>query len=213
VAADSEKETGEQTIARAGRDGGWFVEGHLLMKPLAIDLFCGLSKPKFLGRTYVAIKKLVAGWAQNPDHMTLRIRGQTPRAVPFELWLVCYLKNARFTTRLAGSWHLWPTARQSVECNIFELSPLLIERPTFFVLARRPLSAKFAGRLVGTLCRTIALVSARRDNRKMYAASSAVPAFFGNAFVLIAMDAPGALCTFVATPFLIGLRGSKGSAT
>jgi hypothetical protein len=182
------------------------------MKPLAIDLFCGLDQPEFGLRADASVKKLVAGRTENPDHVPLCVGSQTPCAVSLELWLVCYFEDARFTTGLTGPWHFWPSARKPIECNIFELPLLFVERPTLFVLARRPLSAKFARCLIGAFCRTIALVCTWRSDRKMPATSSTISAFFGSSFMLVAANASSALCASIAAPFLIGFRGLKSCA-
>jgi hypothetical protein len=106
-----------------------------------------------------------------------------------------YFEDSRFTTGLARAWHLGPSASESIERDIFELSLLFVNRSALFVLARCPLPTKFPRGFVGAFSRTIAPICAWRGNRKMYSASEAVSAFFGSSFMFVAANASSALRT------------------
>lgn len=45
----------------------------IIMKPLAIDLFCGLFQAKLVRRGYAIIQQFMAGRAQHPKHVALRV--------------------------------------------------------------------------------------------------------------------------------------------
>src|SRR5882672_5072120 len=72
------------------------------MKPLAIDLFCGLRQPEGSPRANPAIKQFVAGGAEYPNHVTLGVGNDAPCAVSLVLRLVRHLKNAIFSAGFAG---------------------------------------------------------------------------------------------------------------
>ena len=184
--------------------------GGMTGAPLAIDLFCGLFQAKFLLRANAAVKKLVAGGAQNPNHVGLCVRNEPPCAVTFMRRAMGYLKNTNFATGLAGARHFRPPASEPVECCVFELPLLFIEWPPLFVFSPSPLTPQFTRSPIGALDGAIALVSAWRRDQKMRAALGAVSSFFRGALVLVAANAPRALGTVIGAPFLVGLGRRKG---
>ena len=91
-----------------------------MSKPLAIDLFCGLSKPKFLLRAYPVIKKLVTRRAQYPDHVSLGVLCEPPRAVSIEFRAVRNLKNSILATCFACPRHVRIAPAQPIDRHVFE---------------------------------------------------------------------------------------------
>lgn len=183
------------------------------MKPLAIDLFCGLLQAQFVLRTDAAVEKLVAGRTKNPDHMRLSVRSKSPSSIALMRWPVCNLKNTIFTARLTRTRHFGPSTRKSVKCHIFEVSFLFVEWAAFLVFACRPNAPKFARSLIGAFHRTISLVRVGWNNIKMFAAFSAIPAILRRTFMLISPNAASPLGAVVATPLLVGFGCFKGCST
>jgi hypothetical protein len=180
------------------------------MKPLAIDLFCGLSQPEFFLRANVTIKKLVAGRTQNPDHVRLRVGDEPPCALTPMRRSMGYLKNASLAAGLAGARHFWPSSREPIKRHVFEFPRLFVERSSLLVFASRPLPTQFTRRRVGALHGAVSLVRVWQNDRKMPATSSAVLAFFHSALVFVATNATGALSAAIGAPFLVGLGGGEG---
>ena len=59
-------------------------------------------KPKFFWRIVHSVNKSMACGTQHPHHFRpLAVLGITPSTIPFMIWFVCYIQNARFPTRLA----------------------------------------------------------------------------------------------------------------
>jgi hypothetical protein len=172
-------------------------------KPIAIDLFCGLFKPKFFGRANTSVKKFMASGTQNPNHVCLRVRSESPRTVALMRWTMGYLKNTRFATGLAGAWHFWPSSGKPVKCHVLEFPIRFIKWSPFFIFTPRPLSAKFPRCRIGAIYGAIALVRAWWDNFKVLSASLAVCSVFSGSFVFLSSYSSSTRSAIIAAPFFI----------
>lgn len=71
------------------------------MKPLCIDLFCGLLKSQFFRRADPLVQQFMASWAQNPDHVGFSVLHFPPCPIAGEFGPMGELQHAALTTRLA----------------------------------------------------------------------------------------------------------------
>lgn len=182
-------------------------------KPLAIDLFCGLSQPKFCRCANAAIKELVTCRAENPNHMWLCVGYQAPSPVAFMRWLVCDLKDTVLAARLARTWHLWPSFCETIERQVFEIALLLVERSALLVFSRRPYSAQLTACFVRAGSGAIAPVRAWRNNIKMRPAFRAITAVICRSLMFMASDSTRALCAIIAAPFGVRSLGFERGST
>lgn len=144
-----------------------------MARPLAIDLFCGLPKTELLLRTNPAIKEFVAGRAENPDHVPLRVGDDFPRAIPLVLWLVGHLQNATFAAGFARRWQVRILSAQSSENSVSERAA----RVVYFLdvgLASVKGPALFARRFSRAIRRAVSSVRVGRRDVKMAATAEAV---------------------------------------
>jgi hypothetical protein len=183
------------------------------MRPLAIDLYCGLdlSEAEFLLRAYAAIKQLVTGRTKNPDHMRLRIGGESPSTITFVRRAMSDLQYPSLSARLTGTRHIRPSPREPVERHVLEISLLLIERATLLVFACRPKAAKLARRLVGASRRAISLVRVGRRDVKVLAAFFAIASVLRRALVFVPPYSSSPLRTLIAAPLCIGPSGLEAA--
>lgn len=173
------------------------------MKPLAIDLFCGLFQAEFLLGAYASVEQLVARRAKYPDHMPLRVTGQPPCAVTLKLWAMRDFENAGFAARLACFRHPWISTPKAVDSDIFVLSFRLVGWPANLVFSPRPCLAKISRGLNGTQIGAISPIGVGWLYRKMRAAAGTIATAIRCAFVFRPTNsacAPGAIA---AAPFLI----------
>lgn len=184
-----------------------------MTRPLAIDLFCGLFQSKLALRAYSAIEKLVACWAQNPNHMRLSIPCKPPSSISLEFRSVSNFKNSIFTAGFAGVWHIWVSFFQSVESVIGELALRLVGMSPLFVLPPSPDFSQIAGGSCRALCGAISCVGIWRLDRKVRSTTAAVAPFLCRSLVLLASDASSTLRAIIAAPFFIRSSGLKGSGT
>lgn len=175
------------------------------MAPLAIDLYCGLGsgEPELRLRANSAIKKFVACGAQNPDHMSLRVRGHSPRAIAFEIWSVCDFKDARFSAGFACVRHVRIPALESIQRRVLVGARGLVLGPSFRILTSRPCLAQLSRSLDRTISRAISAVAVWWLDRKVCTASSAIATVLRSAFVLVSTYPPNSLRAIVAAPFLV----------
>lgn len=179
------------------------------MKPLAIDLFCGLSEPQLLGAAYAAVEQFVARWAKDPHHVTLRVGRQPPSAVALELRFVRDLQNALLSARFARLRHLWIAPRQTIERRVFARTLRLVLGAPLRVFAPRPDLAKAPRRRRCAICRAVPSIAARRHDFKVGAAPQAFAAALSRSLVLLASHAPRATCAVAGAPLPVGSYGAK----
>jgi hypothetical protein len=129
------------------------------MKPLAIDLYCGVCQAKFSLRANASVQEFVTGGAQYPEHARLRISNDAPRTISLELWTVGDLKNAPLSTGLARLRQIAAPARQAIEHCVPERSVSIVERLLSW-MAAHPNPAVIARGLAGAIVRTISAVRA-----------------------------------------------------
>jgi hypothetical protein len=172
-------------------------------QPLAVDLFCGLFQAEFFRRTNASVEKPVACWAQNPNHVRLRIRSKSPRSASLVRWTMGYLKNTRFTAGLAGAWHVRPSSGESVKRHVLEFPIRFIKRSPFFIFTSRPLSAEFSRCRISAIYGAISLVRAWRNNFKVLSASTTLGAVLSSAFVFLPSDSSSPSSAIISTPLFV----------
>jgi hypothetical protein len=158
--------------------------------PLAIDLFCGLFEPEFFARAYFSVKKLVAGWAQYPNHVRLSVASQSPSPISLELWAMSNLKDTRLSTSLACLWHIGVSAAKSIQGHIFEFASSFISWSTGFIFSPCPYFTQVSSGRNGAFVRAISSVGVRRKYIKMLSTSPTVTTRFCNVSLLSPASAP-----------------------
>jgi hypothetical protein len=150
------------------------------VKPLVIDLFCGLlPKIQFGWHENPLVNKLVTCGAQNPDHVQLGVLYFTPRSVSFIFRSVSYFKNPAFSARLTRLWKLRIFALKSNE-QFIRISPSgIVKFLNVRILDMKRLALSF-GRYPGALLGTISSIARGLNNFKMFFANSAVPSVLGD---------------------------------
>lgn len=89
------------------------------MKPLAIDLFCGLRRQaQLLGRANLLVEQLVAGGAENPNHVALQVGNNPPSAIALVLRFVRDLHDTGLAARLTRSRHIRTPPPESTENSV-----------------------------------------------------------------------------------------------
>ena len=87
------------------------------MKPLAIDLYCGLRlglcQPEFRGRANAAIQEFMTGRTEHPDHVRLAVLHLAPHAVSSVFRFVGQFKDSRFAAGLTRARQFWVFAAHS----------------------------------------------------------------------------------------------------
>ena len=182
------------------------------MKPLAIDLFCGLFQSELFPAANATVKKLVARRTEKPDHMALRVGHDAPSPIPLELWLVRYLKDAIFATGFAGHRQIGASPPKSVDDRVLEGSARVID-----LLDMRLAAMKFAALLPSGLARAlfraIATVGAGRHNLEMLRAAETVAAGCRHVELLFAPYAPSTRLAFHRAIELVGTLRREATAT
>lgn len=149
------------------------------MKPLAIDLFCGLSEPELCWGANMLVDKFVTRRTKNPDHVALAIRHEAPCAIAFEPGLMCDFNYSVFTTCFARRWKIWIAPLQSFQSNISIGTPGIIFTLLAWFLLMKRLPLCFSGTR-GACLRAIALVTVRRLNAEVRAADTAITTILRN---------------------------------
>ncbi|MCK9994095.1 MAG: hypothetical protein Dbin4_02615 [Alphaproteobacteria bacterium] len=175
--------------------------------PLAIDLFCGLFKPKLCLCTNASVQQFMACWAKNPDHVPLSVGYNPPCPISLEIRFMRDLKNPMLAARFAGIRHIWVAALQSVDNSIrgFFLCSFTINL-FFSRVSPHPEPRFFSCRLSGAFLITITLICCWWDNVKMRAASRTVSALFCAIGLLKTAEPSGMPSTPLAAPFLVRAR-------
>lgn len=150
------------------------------MKPLAIDLYCGLVlKAEFLWRTNAFVQKLVARRAQNPDHVSLAIRHQAPTAFALEARAMRNLDNAGLAASLATFWKVWILSSKACRYRVFVWPTRVIDLLDPWILAMESTALNFC-RLCRASVRAIALIAVRRRDVEMLSAYAAITPKFSD---------------------------------
>jgi hypothetical protein len=165
------------------------------MKPLCIDLFCGLvlRQPKLLYREYSAIKQLVARRTQNPNHVRLRVFHLAPHAISTVFRLMRQLDNSILSAGLTGFWQVWEFASQAGNhARIFERSSCVINclGTRILPVKRAPLHLR---RLSSAILGAVASVTIWRRNLEVRATYTAIPSIASN-ICLFAASFPSGTC-------------------
>ena len=144
------------------------------MKPLAIDLFCGLFQAEFLLRADAAIKKLVACGAKNPNHVGLSITGQSPSAIPFKFWSVSDFEDAFLSARFTCFWHVGISATEAVQRYILKLALGFVDWSPGFIFSSCPCLSQISSAFNRAFIRTISSIGIWRRDVKMRSAPQAI---------------------------------------
>ena len=180
------------------------------MKPLAVDLCCGLRQAEFFLRAYAAVQELMTGRTEYPEHMPSQICGNTPRAIALVRRPVSYLKNSRLATGFARSGNVRVSATEPSKHRVPAFSLRLIVGTPFLVFAARPQPTQFTRRRHRARGAAIATVCAWRNNLEMGPAPTTQATVFRSAFMLLAANPASALRAVAAAPLLVGaLRAER----
>lgn len=171
-------------------------------RPLAIDLYCGLSQAKFGLSAYTAIKELVACRAEYPDHVPLAVFHHAPCALSFKAGAVRNLYNSVFAASFALSRKVRIFSLKALKTAVLIRSHGIVDfldiRLSFMKgPALRP--RNFASALLGA----ISLVCVGGCDREVCATLAAIAAVFSGSFVLPAPDPSSPLRTVATAPFLV----------
>jgi hypothetical protein len=176
------------------------------MKPLAVDLFCGLRRePQLHGRANALVQQLVARRAENPDHFALTVRHQPPSPISFMAGPVGDFEHPRLTACLARCRQIGVLAAQALQRSVFvgptRIVDLLHARLAF--MERPPLRL---GRLCGARRGAVALVAAGWRDVEVRSADAAVSPGRGH-IALLSTPAPAnpALAAWGAIKFIRAL--------
>lgn len=146
------------------------------VKPLAIDLFCGLAsgQAEFGLCTDSAIQQLVACRAEYPDHEWLGVFHFPVGTVSSVFWSVGKLKDSCLAAGLTSFRQVREFAPQSDNnARVLKLSSRIVDplNSRIFSVERASL---FFGRLSRTVLGTVASITVRRNDLKMLAAYFAI---------------------------------------
>lgn len=108
-----------------------------MMKPLAIDLFCGLLQAKRLLAANAVVQKLVACRAKNPEHVPLRVGHEAVCPAPLEAWLVGDLYNSAFAARLTCRRQIRVLSTKARETRVPVRSPRVVSSLRFRMTAMK----------------------------------------------------------------------------
>lgn len=176
------------------------------MKPLVIDLFCGLglSQPKFCLGAYSSVQKFMACRAENPDHVRLSVLHLPPNSIPAVVWLVREFNNSAFTARLARSRQIGVFAAQSNNyARVLELAPAIIDLLNGWVLPVKGATLLFSCLLRASI-RAIAAIAIGLDDCKMRSTNTAVSSAARDIGLFAPTKPSSARLTFKRTVTLIG---------
>lgn len=144
-----------------------------MQKPLAIDLFCGLLQAKLDRRADAPVNQLVTRRAENPEHVSLGVARECPRAVPTEFRLVRDLQDARLTARLARGRNVRIPATHPVELGVPVWTPRIVG-PLSGGISTRPNAPKLPRGLTGAVLGAIPAIGAGRHDLEVRSAAGAV---------------------------------------
>ena len=180
------------------------------MKPLAIDLYCGLEsgEMKVFRRADATIKKLVASRAKNPDHMGFGVRHNPPRAISLVPWLMCYFKYPTFPAGLARYREIRIFSPQAPNHRVLE-GPACIVQFRFFWMSAHPQFSEIASRIPAAIFRAISLIGAWRRDIEVVAALGAVPSGFSDVALLTPSAASNAGLATIGAVSLIWPLGCE----
>lgn len=148
------------------------------MRPLCIDLFCGLvsRQTEFFLRADPAVQQLVTGRAKHPDHVRLAVLHLAPRAVPTVLRAVREFNNPTLATRLASGWNRREaTTNARHDARVLERPARVVGALAFRVPALERPTLLLRGLTRATL-RAVAAITRRWRDIEVFAADPAVSA-------------------------------------
>ena len=183
-----------------------------MIKPLAIDLFCGSLQAKFFLRANVAIKELMTGRAENPDHMSLCVGNEFPRAVSLELRFVGDLKDSVLAGSVEGCREVRASAPETPKDGILKRAPGIVYLAHARMAARK-LSSVGSRRLFGALSGTVPRVRAGWRDLEMCSAGKAFSSRLNNIHLLPAPPPTSARGAWLRTISLVWSDRPKLNST
>lgn len=186
------------------------------MKPLCIDLFCGLGllvEPELFRRADAFVEQLVTGGAKNPDHVRAAVLHFPTLAIASEFRTVREFNNSAFTAGLASAWNFRVTATESNnQASVFEFPTRIVNLLHSWVFAVKR-AALFTTGLLSTLTGAVAAVCGRRRYVEMPSAYPAVSTRFGDIGLFMASDSSyPRLAAIRAVALIRALCGELGAA-
>ncbi|MEQ1888061.1 MAG: hypothetical protein ABL951_02640 [Alphaproteobacteria bacterium] len=177
------------------------------MKPLAIDLCCGLFQTKLLLRTNPFIKQLVAGWAKHPDHMPVCVCHYSPCAISLIIRSMRHLKDASLTARFACRWQIRVASadagKNCIPDSRQKSRALGSVRFHSAWISTHPQFALFLCRLARAPRITVTTIRSRWNNIEVYTAFQAVRTLLRNVSLFVAAKSSSMRSTPSAAPFLV----------
>lgn len=182
------------------------------MKPVAIDLFCGLGRKPQLGwRANALVQELVTGRTEYPNHLAATVGHQAPGTVALVPRPMRNLQDARLSASLAGSRKVRILATEPLLRSVRVRTARVVDfLDAGFAFVK---SAALCLRALGRACGgAIALVAIGRRDAEVFAAHTTV-ATGGSYVVLLATSAPtNARLTFRGAVEFVRALGLKCGA-
>lgn len=175
-----------------------------MKKPLAIDLFCCLPKTQFFGTANAAIKELVTGGAQYPDHFWFGVLHHAMGALSCKFRAVRKFNNARFAACLALFRNLRISSAQASHQSPSSIVALCVVDFLLVRILLVPNAPLFPSRLSSAIRRAIALVRIWRRDCEMGTALAAVPPGLGDVRLFAPPDSASAAGAWLAAISLVG---------
>lgn len=188
----------------------------MVSAPLAIDLFCGLSrKPQFVRRANPPVEQLVTGWAENPDHLTQAVGHQPPSPIAFMPRAMRNLQHPAFATGFAASREIGIFTAQTFDRTILVGAARIVDLLNIR-LSLVESAALFLGRMCGAWRRAVSLIAVRRRNAEMLATDTAISAKISRPLVRALSDARRPSGAIDTAPLFVGpnrlkLSGAKSA--
>jgi hypothetical protein len=150
------------------------------VKPLAIDLFCGLDlfQAKFFWCANALVDQFMASGAKNPDHMWLGVLHLSPRTVALEFRTVGQFQYPTLSAGLARLREFWMFPSDPCHnSRIFVRAARIVNRKYLWVSLVEVISAGFSA-LYSAALRAVSAIAVRGLNLKVS------PAYFTGLSVL-----------------------------
>lgn len=183
------------------------------MKPLAIDLFCGLaSKSELRGRADTFVQQLVTGRAKNPDHMPLAVRHDAPASLALKARTMCDLYDTGLAARFAGRRKVWILAPQTRGHYITIGTTRVVDLLCAGILSMKSAALNLR-RFSGARIRAVTLIAVRRRYVEVLSAYAAIASRFRDVGLLASAQAAlPCLALSRAIAFVRALRFERRAA-
>lgn len=181
------------------------------MKPVVIDLFCGLvlRKSHLILRANAAIQKLVACRAQHPNHVRFGVFHFSIRAISPMFWTMGQLDHPAFSAGLASGRQIRVLATHSDN----DAGVLVLPAPVVDLLGCRIFPVKGTALLfrclTGAVVRAVAAIAVWLNYGEMLPTYAAVSSTTGDIGLLVPPQATGTSLAFGGTVALIWPLGRE----